>query len=122
MQIIKTINQKVSAETNHKRRKKYKQVRTNFILSCGEGFLKNGRLIQDYDIHHQIPLSLKEGNSDFDNLCIISRSFHNYINAQVYEPQITSRERYCYFPKFPRVVDDKQKAELCNWLNKGRIK
>jgi hypothetical protein len=122
MQVIKTPNLKVSPETNRKRHKRYKSVREPFIVSCGENFLKRGKLIQGHDIHHQVPLSMKEGNSSFDNMCIIPRSFHNFINYVCYEPQMDSKSKWCYFPKFARVVDDKGKEKFCNWLEKGIIR
>lgn len=117
MELIETPNIKVSPETNRKRHKRYKQVRTNFIISCGEKSIKNG-----YDIHHIIPLSLKCGNSEFDNMCIIPRSFHNYINDNIYNPQINSNRKTCKFPKFARIVDDKQKEEMFELLEKRRIR
>lgn len=121
MQTIITPNIKVSPETNRKRHKRYKQVRGAFIASCGETFLKNGKLIQGHDIHHQIPLSLKEGNSSFDNLCIIPRSFHNYINDRIYEPQMDSKAKEIYIPVLPRVVDRAAQEQLCNWLEQRRM-
>lgn len=115
MELIETPNIKVSPETNRKRHKRYKQVRTNFIISCGEKSIKNG-----YDIHHQIPLSMKEGTNSFDNLCIIPKSFHQYLNVMVYNPQINSNAKMCILPKFARVVDDEEKKQLFEYLERSR--
>lgn len=122
VEIIEVRNLRVSSEVNRKRHKRYKDVRKPFILACGEEYIKGGKLIKGYDIHHQIPLSIKEGTNSFDNLCIIPKSFHQYLNIMVYDPQINSNRKTCKFPKFARIVDDKQKEEMFELLEKRRIR
>lgn len=122
VEIIEVRNLRVSSEVNRKRHKRYKDVRKPFILACGEEYIKGGKLIKGYDIHHQIPFSMKEGTNSFDNLCIIPKSFHQYLNIMVYDPQINSKSKTCKFPKFTNIVDNKQKEEFFNLYERSKIK
>lgn len=120
MEIIVTPNLKVSPETNRKRRGEYKRIRPAFIATCGESVLNRGNLDKKLSIHHQVPTSLKEGNNSFDNLCVISKRLHELINVEIYDKQINSKAKMCVLPKFARVVDDEEKKQLFEYLERSK--
>lgn len=50
---------------------------------------KKGHLPNDLNIHHRIPLSgMDEGVNEFNNLTVIHKETHEYINCYVFSPQL----------------------------------
>ena len=48
-----------------------------------------GHLPKDLNIHHKMPLSgMDEGVNEFNNLTIIHKETHEYINRYVFSPQL----------------------------------
>lgn len=73
---------------------------------------KKGKLPKEYNIHHITPLSgagkdNQEINS-FQNLCIISKKLHEYINKYYFDPQIKQKRETLIIPYLPQIaVSDK---------------
>ena len=100
---MKVTYTKISPDRVRENRTFYKnRVRTAFIIWCAyEGYLdgvltpvevrnaKHGQLPKDLNIHHRMPLSGKdEGVNEFNNLTIIHKDTHEYINKHVFSPQL----------------------------------
>ena len=118
------------------------RVKKNFISYCAyKGLLndyfsagqitaaKKGILPSKLSIHHRQPLS-GGGNSEFENLCIISDSLHHYLNKFWFAPQLKSTEHEPYgfkknivLPELPSVVlDQKLINEIYNYfLIRGKL-
>jgi hypothetical protein len=94
---------KIEPERVKENRNFYKShVRTAFIAWCAyKGYLdsvltkyeveraKKGHLPKDLNIHHKMPLSgMDEGVNEFNNLTIIHKETHEYINRYVFSPQL----------------------------------
>jgi hypothetical protein len=100
---MKAMYTKIEPERVKENRSFYKShVRTAFIAWCAyKGYLdgvltkveveraKKGHLPKDLNIHHKMPLSGKdEGVNEFGNLTIIHKDTHEYINKNVFSPQL----------------------------------
>lgn len=100
---MKVTYTKISPDRVKENRTFYKnRVRTAFICWCAyEGFFdgvlteqeirkaKRGQLPKDLNIHHRMPLSGKdEGANEFNNLTVIHKETHEYINRYVFSPQL----------------------------------
>jgi hypothetical protein len=100
---MKKMYTKIEPERVKENRNFYKShVRTAFIAWCAyKGYLdgvltkyeveraKKGHLPKDLNIHHKMPLSgMDEGVNEFNNLTIIHKETHEYINRYVFSPQL----------------------------------
>ena len=102
--MVKLTYTKVSPDICRTNRTFYKNhVRRAFIMWCAyEGYFdgafskseikkaKRGTLPEDCNIHHRLPLSGGTGDfiNDFDNLTVIHKATHEWINKEVFSPQL----------------------------------
>ena len=119
MILDKFIYVKQSAAKNKLYRSQFNRIRPRFLkYICRTGvadellslqdlkLLSEGKLPDDYDIHHFVPIS-GGGTNKFSNLCLIHKDIHDHLNRKYFDPQVLYLNNedpgYCVEIKIPHL-------------------